>query len=451
MIEKEVMLKEEIFIVGGGLAGAEAAWQACKLGVKVHLFEMKPKRFSPAHRSPYLGELVCSNSLRSASLDNAAGLLKEEMRRLGSLIIQVADQTSVPAGSCLAVDRELFSEKITQFLEEAGVCIVREEVTQIPAPPQIVVISTGPLPSEAMASAIQALTGADTLFFYDAIAPILDGQSINNDKVFWASRYNKGGPDYLNCPMDKETYYRFVEEILKAEKVPLREFEEIPPFEGCMPIEDLAARGKDTLAYGPMKPVGLIDPKTGKNAFAVVQLRKDNVSASLLNMVGFQTKMTQSEQKRIFSMIPGLEKAEFFRYGSLHRNAFVNAPRLFQPGLQLKKDPRIFFAGQLTGVEGYIESAAAGLIVGRNAARQAKGLPLQLPPVSTALGALLHYIVFADPETFQPMHVNFGIFPPLPKGAVQSRSKKLRRQAIVQRALHDLDLWCKEIDGAGHN
>ena len=361
----------EIVIIGGGLAGAEAAWQACRQGIGVTLFEMKPKRYSPAHRSPDLAELVCSNSFRSCVLENAAGLLKEEMRRLGSLVIQAADETQVPAGSCLAVDREQFSKIITGRLEAAGIRIVREEVTQLPQPPQTVVIATGPLPSESMAAVIQELTGSDALYFYDAIAPIVDGQTINYDKVFWASRYDKGGQDYLNCPMDKEAYYHFVDEILKAEKMPLRGFEEIPPFESCMPIEDLAARGKDTLAFGPMKPVGLVNPKTREKAFAVVQLRRDNVSATLLNMVGFQTKMTIPEQKRVLRMIPGLEDAEFFRYGSLHRNAFVNAPRLFLPGLQLKTEPRIFFAGQITGVEGYIESAASGLMVGRNAARWA--------------------------------------------------------------------------------
>jgi methylenetetrahydrofolate--tRNA-(uracil-5-)-methyltransferase len=293
-----------------------------------------------------------------------------------------------------------------------------------------------------MARALQELTGADALYFYDAIAPIVDADSIEDERTYWASRYDKGGPDYLNCPMDRDTYYRFVEEILRAEKVPLRGFEEIPPFEGCMPVEDLAARGKETLAHGPMKPVGLIDPKTGKRSYAVVQLRRDNASGSLLNMVGFQTKMTQPEQRRVFRMIPGLEDAHFYRYGSVHRNAFLNAPRLLLSTLQLREEPRVFFAGQLTGVEGYIESAATGLIAGRNAARRLKGIPLSLPPATTSLGALLHYLVEADPESFQPMHVNFGIFPPLPGSSRLPR--KSRRQAHSERALRDLDVWRRQ-------
>jgi methylenetetrahydrofolate--tRNA-(uracil-5-)-methyltransferase len=342
----------------------------------------------------------------------------------------------------LAVDRQEFSRRITRILDEAGVHIVREEATSVPPPPQTVVICTGPLPSDAMARALQGLTDADALYFYDAIAPIVDADSIDDERTYWASRYDKGGQDYLNCPMDQETYYRFIEAILSAEKAPLREFEEIPPFEGCMPIEDLAARGRETLAHGPMKPVGLIDPKTGERSYAVVQLRRDNASGSLMNMVGFQTKMTQTEQRRVFRMIPGLEDAHFFRYGSVHRNAFLNAPRLLLSTLQLKKEPRVFFAGQLTGVEGYIESAATGLIVGMNAARWSKGTALSLPPATTGLGALLRYLVEADPDSFQPMHVNFGIFPPLPEGSRLSRKK--RRQAQVDRALRDLDAWRRQ-------
>jgi methylenetetrahydrofolate--tRNA-(uracil-5-)-methyltransferase len=429
-----------ILIIGGGLAGAEAAWQARQAGVGVTIMEMKPNRFSPAHRSPSLAELVCSNSLRSSSIETAAGLLKEEMRRLDSLILTVAEETAVPAGSALAVDREAFSERITRILEEQGVRIVRKEATSIPEGPQTVLICTGPLPSEGMARALQNLTGGDALYFYDAIAPIVAADSIDYEKTYWASRYDKGGADYLNCPMDDESYHRFVTEILEAEKVSPREFEEIPPFEGCMPVEDLASRGTETLAHGPMKPVGLIDPRTGKRPYAVVQLRRDNAAGSLLNMVGFQTKMTQPEQKRIFRMIPGLEDAHFFRFGSVHRNAFLNAPRLFLPTLQLKKEPRLFFAGQLTGVEGYIESAATGLVVGRNAAQWSKGQSLSLPPPTTSLGALVRYIVDADPETFQPMHVNFGILPALPEGG-RRLSRKDRRKAQAERALQDLDSW----------
>ncbi len=431
---------EELWVVGGGLAGAEAAWQAAGAGIRVVLFEMKPGRFSPAHRSPHLAELVCSNSFRALSLENAAGLLKAEMRRLGSLVMRVAERTSVPAGGSLAVDREAFAEGVTRALQEAGVEIVRREVTEIPAPPTTVVLSTGPLPSEAVAEAIRRLTGAEALYFYDAIAPIVAAETIRYDRVFWASRYGKGGADYLNCPMDKETYERFVDEILRAEKVPFHDFEDVPPFEGCMPVEDLAARGRETLAHGPMKPVGLIDPRTGRRPYAVVQLRRDNASGSLLNMVGFQTKMTRPEQRRVFRLIPGLEEAEFHRYGSVHRNAFLNAPRLLLPTFQLKKEPRIFFAGQVAGVEGYIESAASGILVGRNAARRIKGLPPLLPPPTTGLGALVRYLVQADPETFQPMHVNFGIFPPVDRPL----PRRVRRRALSERALKDLERWCRE-------
>ncbi len=434
------MPSEDILIIGGGLAGAEAAWQVRRAGIGVTIVEMKPHRFSPAHRSAALAELVCSNSFRSSSVETAAGLLKEEMRRLGSLIMSAAEQTALPAGSALAVDREAFSLRVTKALEEAGVRVVREEATGIPPGPQTVLICTGPLPSDAMARALQEVTGADALYFYDAIAPIVAADSIHFEKTYWASRYGKGGADYLNCPMDRETYHRFVEEILEAEKVASRAFEEIPPFEGCMPVEDLAARGPETLAHGAMKPVGLIDPRTGRRPYAVVQLRRDNAAGSLLNMVGFQTKMIRSEQDRIFRMIPGLEDAHFFRFGSVHRNAFLNAPRLFLPTLQLKKDPRLFFAGQLTGVEGYIESAATGLLVGRNAARWSRGEPLSLPPPTTSLGALVRYIVHADPETFQPMHVNFGIFPSLPEEG-RRLSRTDRRRAQAERALRDLDSW----------
>jgi len=430
--------------VGGGLAGAEAAWQARLEGAAVTLFEMKPIRFSPAHRSAHLAELVCSNSLKSRSLDTASGLLKEELRRCGSLIHQVASETAVPAGTALAVDREAFAAGVTRRLAEAGVRVVREEVTRIPSGQSPLILATGPLPSEGIAAEIRSLTGAGSLYFYDAIAPIVDGESIDRTKAFWGSRYGKGGQDYLNCPLDRETYRGFVEEILKAEKVPLREFEQIPPFEGCLPIEDLAQRGMETLAHGPMKPVGLRDPATGHAAYAVVQLRRDNAAASLFNMVGFQTKMTQSEQKRVFRMIPALAQAEFFRFGSLHRNAFVNSPRLLLPTLQLRERRDVFLAGQMTGVEGYIESVASGLIAGRNAARLGEGRPLLVPPRSTAVGALLHYITHADPESFQPMHVNFGLLPPAAEQG--RRGRKARRDALSQAALRDLDGWLKDLE-----
>jgi methylenetetrahydrofolate--tRNA-(uracil-5-)-methyltransferase len=433
------MSHPEIQIIGGGLAGSEAAWQGRREGVDVTLYEMKPGRYSPAHHSPYLAELVCSNSLRSESLENAAGVLKEEMRLLDSLVIRTARETAVPAGSSLAVDREMFSRRVTRELEGAGVRIVREEVCSIPEDGAPVIVATGPLPTESMACAIQTLTGSGSLFFYDAIAPIVDAGTIDYGKTFWGSRYGKGGKDYLNCPMDEDQYHGFVEAVRMAEKVPLRDFEHVPPFEGCMPIEDLVERGTETLAHGPMRPVGLEDPRTGRRAYAVVQLRQDNVSATLLNLVGFQTKMTHGEQRRVFQTIPGLEHAEFFRYGSLHRNAFFNAPRLLLPTLQLKGRPFVFFAGQMTGVEGYIESAATGILAGINAARLVKGSRVCVPPDTTATGALVHYITHADPETFQPMHVNFGIFPPLLSEA--SRSRKLRRRDLSARAVDDMRRW----------
>jgi len=446
------MSAAEVKIIGGGLAGAEAAWQVRRQGVPATLYEMKPGRYSPAHRSPHLAELVCSNSLRSASLDNAAGLLKEEMRLFDSVVLRAAEETAVPAGSSLAVDRDRFARAVTRSLQEAGVRVVREEVTRIPREGVPVVIATGPLPSPGMAEALEALTGSESLSFYDAVAPIVDASTIDYERTFWASRYGRGGDDYLNCPMDEATYHRFVQAVVQAQKVPLKPFEHIPPFEGCMPIEDLAERGAETLAHGPMRPVGLEDPRTGKRAYAVVQLRRDNVSATLLNMVGFQTKMTHGEQKRVFRMIPGLERAEFFRYGSLHRNAFVNAPKLLAASLQLRHDPWVFLAGQMTGVEGYVESAATGILAGINAARLGRGEGMCVPPPTTAIGALLHYLTHADEESFQPMHVNFGIFPPLSAGA--PRSRKLRRRALSDRALDEMRRWlagggCPGAQGAG--
>lgn len=437
------MAEREIVVIGGGLAGAEAAWQAIRAGVAATVIEMKPVRFSDAHRSPFLAELVCSNSLKSRSLDHASGVLKEEMRRLGSVVLEAAEATALPAGSALAVDRESFSRHVTHALEQAGVRVVRKEATEIPDTGAPVIVATGPLSSPAIAGAIQSLTGYDSLSFYDAIAPIVDGETIDFEKVFWASRYGKGGPDYLNCPLDKGQYERFVEEILRAEKVPLHPFECVPPFEACMPIEDLAARGPETLAHGPMRPTGLVDPKTGRRPYAVVQLRRDNACGTLFNMVGFQTKMTYAEQRRVFRLIPGLEKAEFPRLGSLHRNTFLHAPRLLLPTLQSKANPLVFFAGQLSGVEGYVESAATGILAGLNAARLVQGLEPSVPPWTTALGSLVFYLTHADPETFQPMHIHFGLFPPVePDGG---GSRKIRRRRVAERALRDLDLWAQKV------
>ncbi len=428
-------MEKGITIIGGGLAGCEAAWQAAKRGVSVTLYEMKPHRFSPAHVSPDLAELVCSNSLRSNSLENAVGLLKEELRLLGSLIMAVAGETRVPAGDALAVDRRAFAAAITSRLEKSeDIKTTREEMGQIPEEGRVI-IASGPLTSPALAEAIRKMTGEEYLYFYDAIAPILDGDSLDMEVIFRASRYGEGS-DYLNCPMNAEEYFRFVEELGRGEKVPYREFEKPVHFEGCLPIEEMAERGRDTLAHGPMKPVGLRNPRTGKTPYAVVQLRQEDSRGCAYNLVGFQTKLKWKEQERVFRMIPGLENAQFLRFGSLHRNTFIHAPTLLDKTLQFKKDPRIFFAGQITGVEGYVESTAMGLLAGINAARMAKGEPLMIPPPTTAVGSLVHYITAPEVKHFQPMNVNFGLFPPL-KGQLRGKDKK---RAMSERALKDLEI-----------
>lgn len=431
-----------VTIIGGGLAGCEAAWQLLRRGRRVRLCEMKPERFSPAHKSPHLAELVCSNSLRSVALENAVGLLKEEMRRLDSLILAAADATAVPAGKALAVNRNAFSLFIEERLgAEPGLELIRGEVTEIPAE-GIAIIASGPLTSDALARAIAVLTGGDYLYFYDAISPIVEGESIDLRRVFAASRYGHGDADYLNCPMDRETYETFRRELTQAEEVPLRAFEEIKCFEGCLPIEVIARRGIDTLAYGPMKPVGLIDPRTGGQPHAVVQLRREDREGILHNMVGFQTKLTWPEQRRLFRMIPGLENAEFARYGSVHRNTFLNAPTLLTANLQLRSLPRLFFAGQITGVEGYVESTAMGLLAGLNASRYLSGREMISPPRETALGALVGHINSADRKLFQPMNVTFGLFPPLP-GRIR---KKERGLCYARRALAALSSWQARLD-----
>jgi methylenetetrahydrofolate--tRNA-(uracil-5-)-methyltransferase len=435
--------KKEITIIGGGLAGAEAAWQAAKRGSGVVIYEMRPVNQTPAHKTDRLAELVCSNSLGSNSLENAGGLLKEEMRRLDSLILKAADDNSVPAGSALAVDRDRFTEQITHALEEMeNIRIVREEIKAIPDNGPVI-LATGPLTSDSLTDELIRFNGSDALYFFDAISPIVDTDSVNMDKAYKKSRYDKGGADYLNCPFTKEEYDAFYRELLNAEKFPVRDFEKKKFFEGCIPIEVLAGRGEKTLTFGPMKPVGLIDPRTGKRPYAVVQLRMENKSGTMYNLVGFQTSLKRGEQKRVFRMIPGLENAEFLRYGSLHRNTFINAPRLLKPTLQTKKRDDLFFAGQITGVEGYLESTASGLMAGINAHRllTGNGAGLVYPPETTAQGALLDYITSTDPEKFQPMNINFGLFPPL---KIPVRDKKVRKQMIVQRALTDLKSW---IDG----
>jgi methylenetetrahydrofolate--tRNA-(uracil-5-)-methyltransferase len=429
--------QKKITIVGGGLAGCEAAWQAAQRGVSVTLHEMKPVKYSPAHGLPGLAELVCSNSLRGISLENAVGLLKEELRRCGSLMMEAADATSVPAGGALAVDRQLFSEYVTARIESHPLIRVeRRESTAIPAE-GVVIIASGPLTSDALAASLAGMTG-DRLYFYDAIAPIVAADSLDMTKVFAASRYGKGdGDDYLNCPLNEDEYLRFIDELNRGEKVPARDFEKVVHFEGCMPIEELAARGVETLRFGPMKPVGLINPNTGHEAHAVIQLRAENRERTMYNLVGFQTKLTWPEQRRIFSMIPGLEEAEFVRLGSMHRNTFINSPSLLEPTQQLKSDGRIFFAGQITGVEGYVESAASGFLAGIAAAAHVQGRPVPVPPPETALGALMHHITNADARHFQPMNVNYGLFPELP-GRVK---KKERRQKLAERALETLEIW----------
>ncbi len=430
---------DRIQIIGGGLAGCEAAWQAVRQGASVVLYEMKPNRFSPAHVSPDLGELVCSNSFRARSLVNAVGLLKEEMARLGSLVLNVAEETRVPAGDALAVDRQDFAATLTSRIgSHPSIRIVRQEATEIPSE-GAVIIASGPLTSAALAESIRKQTGEAHLYFYDAIAPIVDGESLNREIVFRASRYGEGN-DYLNSPMTREEYDRFVDELIRGEKVAYREFEKGIHFEGCLPIEEMAERGRETLAHGPMKPVGLPDPKTGRIPYAVVQLRHEDIQGLAYNLVGFQTKLKWKEQERIFRLIPGLERARFLRFGSLHRNTYIHSPSLLMPTLQLKKDPRVFFAGQITGVEGYVESAAMGLLAGMNAARRQRGEPLIPPPRTTAMGSLAHYISDSQVKEFQPMNVNFGLFP-TPEGRLRGKEK---RKAMVARALEDLEKWQAE-------
>ncbi len=431
-------MRDDIVIIGGGLAGSEAAWQAANRGAKVTLYEMRPKEMTKAHKTGGLAELVCSNSLGSADPLNAPGILKEEMRRLGSLIIASAEQARVPAGSALAVDRDQFSLKITQALEShPNVRILHEEIAEIPTD-CLCIIATGPLTSDQLSAAIRAVTQSHHLYFFDAISPIIDAESINMDIVFAASRYDKGGADYLNCPMDEAQYNTFYDALMAAEKVQPKEFEKTPYFEACIPIEVMAERGRQTMLFGPLKPVGLEDPRTGKRPTAVIQLRTENVHRTCYNMVGFQTKLTYPEQKRVFRMIPGLEQAEFLRYGSLHRNTFINSPQLLLNTLQFKSRGTLFFAGQLVGVEGYTESAAMGGFAGINAARALAGLPLVTPPATTAHGCLVGHVASSDPKHFQPMNTNYGLFPPLTQ---PTRDKEKKRQLIAQRAREDFERW----------
>ncbi|MNH77519.1 Methylenetetrahydrofolate--tRNA-(uracil-5-)-methyltransferase TrmFO [compost metagenome] len=425
-----------VTVIGAGLAGSEAAWQIASRGIPVTLYEMRPVVKTPAHHTDKFAELVCSNSLRANGLTNAVGVLKEEMRRLGSLVLSSADKNAVPAGGALAVDRDGFSGDITRTLHEHPlVTVVNEELKEIPSE-GIVVIATGPLTSPALSEQIKGLTGEEYFYFYDAAAPIVEKDSIDMEKVYLASRYDKGEAAYLNCPMTEQEFDAFYEALITAEVAQVKEFEKEIYFEGCMPIEIMMRRGKQTALFGPMKPVGLLNPHTGTLPHAVVQLRQDNAAGTLYNLVGFQTHLKWGEQKRVFSMIPGLENAEFVRFGVMHRNTFINSPTLLEPTYQTKKRPKLFFAGQMTGVEGYVESAASGLIAGINAARAAREQDGIVFPEDTTLGSMARYITTADFKHFQPMNANFGLFPKLEE---RYRKKSEKNEALARRALNSLE------------
>jgi methylenetetrahydrofolate--tRNA-(uracil-5-)-methyltransferase len=451
----------DLIVIGGGLAGTDAAWSAARHGLRVALYEMRPRVMTPAHKTDRLAELVCSNSLKSNLLTTAAGLLKQEMRLLGSLVISAADRSAVPSGGALSVDRERFAEIITEAITgHPSIELIREEMPSLPDDIPAIV-ATGPLTSEALAAEIQKIAGREQLYFYDAASPIIDADSIDRSICFEASRYGKGQEQggaggYLNCPLNEAEYHAFRAELLKAEKVPLKEFEPIKLFEGCLPIEEMAARGEMTMAFGPMKPVGLVDPRTGQRPFAVVQLRQENEGATLYSMVAFQTRLTWPEQRRIFRMIPGLQDAEFVRLGVMHRNTYLCSPELLEPTMRLREETAkgtghtqqagypapLFFAGQMTGVEGYTESAATGIIAGINAARILRGLAPFVPPQVTMIGALCDYISHGPADNFQPMNSNLGLLPPL---EVPIRKKEERQAALIQRALQTMERAAAEI------
>jgi methylenetetrahydrofolate--tRNA-(uracil-5-)-methyltransferase len=442
------MASGAVTVVGGGLAGGEAAWQAARRGVRVRLHEMRPERPTAVHRTGQLAELVCSNSLKSLELSTSHGLLKEEMTRLGSLILDCARAARVPAGAALAVDRDVFAEGVTRAIEaEPLITLVRGEVTEIPDDDPVI-LAVGPLVSESLAGAIARFTGQDYLYFFDAISPVVEAESIDLAVAFPGSRYEKGeGRDYLNCPMTREEYERFIDELLGGELAPAHDIDRTPFFEGCLPLEEMARRGRDTPRFGPMKPVGLVDPRTGRRPWAVVQLRQDNLAAEHYSMVGFQTRLRWPEQTRIFRTIPGLGEASFVRLGQIHRNCYINAPAVLRPSLETRRRPGLLFAGQISGVEGYTESAATGLLAGVNAARLARGLATLTLPGDTMLGALCHYIASADPRGYQPVNAAFGLLPPPPAGR---RGRKERRLARSERALRSLDGWIAACgEGAG--
>lgn len=435
-------MKDYVIVIGAGLAGSEAAWQLAQSGVKVKLYEMRPVNTTPAHHTEKFAELVCSNSLRSNQLENAVGLLKEEMRKMNSLIMECADKHAVPAGGALAVDREKFSEEVTEKIKShPNIEVIHEELIDIPRD-EYVIIASGPLTSDKLAESIMNMTDNDYFYFYDAAAPIVSFESIDMSKAFKASRYDKGESDYINCPMNEEEYNNFYKELISAEVTPLKRFEKEIVFEGCLPVEIMAARGPMTLLFGPLKPVGLVDSRNGKQSHAVVQLRMDNKEGTLYNIVGFQTHLKWGEQKRVFSMIPGLENAEFVRYGVMHRNTYINSPKLLTLTMQMRQYPNIMFAGQITGVEGYIESASSGIVAGINMSRIIKGSQPLTFPKTTAHGALCHYINDETNKNFQPMNVNFGIFPEL---GIRIKSKVERYSKYAERALNDLDVFVKSM------
>lgn len=427
-------------VVGGGLAGSEAAWALAERGVRVTLHEMRPRVTTAAHRTDRLGELVCSNSFKSVDLTNAHGLLKAELRALGSLLLPCADATRVPGGTALAVDRELFSEQVDRKVTgHPNISVVREEVAELPSPG---VVATGPLTSDRLATAIAARLGSSALAFYDAIAPVVSDDSLDHDRLYALSRYGKGGgDDYLNAPLDGAAYEGFLDAMLEADQHQAHEFDQVPYFEGCLPVEEMAQRGRETLRFGPMKPVGLPDPRTGREPHAVVQLRREDRAGQMWNLVGFQTRLRIPEQQRVFRMIPGLEAAEFLRYGSIHRNAYLNSPATLGHGLTARDDGGLFFAGQLTGVEGYTESLGTGLLAGINLARRLHGREPEIPPPTTMLGALYRYLREADPAHFQPMNANFGLLEPLEGKVKKDRKKEL----LVERAQADFAAWLKAV------
>jgi methylenetetrahydrofolate--tRNA-(uracil-5-)-methyltransferase len=435
-------MSEQITVIGGGLAGVEAAWQAARMGVRVVLYEMRPRRQTPAHRTDKLAEIVCSNSLKSDEAGTASYLLKEELRRAGSLVMEAAMATKVPAGAALAVDRYRFAELITERIEqEPLIRLVRDEVQTI-LENEITIIATGPLSSDALTNEIMKLTGSDQMYFYDAIAPIVSADSIDTSIAFRAARYDKGGDDYLNCPLNQQQYAEFHHALLEANSVPLQRFEETRWFEACLPIEELARRGVDTLRFGPMKPVGLRDPRTGVVPYAAVQLRQENLMADAYSLVGFQNHLRYGEQARVLRLIPGLQNAEFLQFGQIHRNTYICSPRVLDATMQMRERPNLFFAGQITGVEGYVESVAMGWLAGVNAARLAFGHELVEAPLASGTGALAHYVSHAEAKNFQPVNITFALLPPLPEPAKRgSRKKRERRQLQVELALKEWDEW----------